>query len=732
MRRLPVLEKERPGRDDAVEPTSGAVGRLGEASPAPAGTAAVGRMGRSAHVDFAVRGMTCASCVGRVERALRSVPGVTAATVNLATERASVDYAPDIVEGTELGAAVRRAGYEPGELQSTGRESGGEASDDLVRLRRRVVIAAALTAPIVFFAMAPMLSTAPRGRWPAVLDFFAGPGGLLLALPVQFWAGWRFYRGAFAELRHASPGMSTLVALGSSAAFLYSTAVVLAPGSFPAQTAHTYFEASSAIVTLILAGKYAEALSKGRASSSIRRLLGLQVKQARVRRDGVERDVEIAGVVAGDVVVVRPGERIAVDGVVTTGESYVDESMITGEPLPALKGAGAAVVGGTVNGASTIELRVTRAGEDMVLAQIVRFVEEAQGGKAPIQELADRIASVFVPTVLALAVLTFAGWMAFAAAPALNYALVSAVSVLVIACPCAMGLATPAAVMVATGKAAELGILFRRGAALEALARADVVVFDKTGTLTAGRPTLTHAAPFDFDATELLRLAAAVERCSEHPVGQAIVRAAEARGLAVPASSAFRVLPGHGVEGVVAGTTVRVGTARFLSGLGVAVPADATTRAGLPDEGGTTVFVAVDGRLVGVIVVSDPVKGSSAEAVRALRGLGVEVALATGDSSASARRVADALAIDTVFAEELPRGKAARVEELQRLGKRVAFVGDGINDAPALARADVGIAMGSGTDVAIEAGEVVLMRADVRVLVDAIRLSRRAARTIRG
>ncbi|HSY23081.1 MAG TPA: heavy metal translocating P-type ATPase [Polyangiaceae bacterium] len=689
-----------------------------------------GEAGSEARVDLAVRGMTCASCVARVERAIRRVDGVTAASVNLATERASVRYRPGHADLERVRAAVRDAGYEPGPLAEDEQETRPpvQASD-----RIRLAVAALLTAPILLVTMPAMIVPAWDATFAPAVGFFTGVGGLAFATVVQLGCGARFYRAAFGELRAGSPGMSTLVVLGSSAAFFYSAAVLLAPRWFPPGTAHTYFEASTAIVTFLLAGKYFEAIAKGRASHAIRRLVGLAPKQARVRRDGVERDVPTAAVLVGDLVVVRPGERLAVDGDVIEGRSYVDESMITGEPTPVAKEASATVVGGTVNGAGSLVVRATRVGRDTMLAQIVRFVEQAQSGKPPIAELADRIASVFVPVVIAIAAVTFVAWLFVGPAPALNYALVAAVSVLVIACPCAMGLATPAAVMVATGRAAELGILLRKGAALEALARADVVVFDKTGTLTRGRPELTRIVARDGDENALLRIVAAAESRSEHPIAGTIVRAAAARGLEGPAVASFRADPGEGVEASVDGRAVHAGTERYMTRLGVTNDGADWTReaAVLPGRGMTCVFVAIDGRLAGILAVSDPLLAASAEAVATLRRRGFTVAMATGDTADTARAIAHEAGIDTVFAGELPRAKAERIEELQRAGRRVVFVGDGINDAPALARADVGIAMGTGTDIAIETGDVVLPRGDLRAVPVALALGRRALRIIR-
>jgi Cu+-exporting ATPase len=687
----------------------------------------------TSEITIGVQGMTCASCVARVEKALRRVEGVEGAAVNLATERATAT----VREGMSVEAlleAVRDAGYEPTYTPPSAPAGAQEAAADeaeraeLATTRRDLLVAAALTAPLLAFTMVPMLAPALHGP---VSHFFMGWGGLLLATPVQLWAGRRFYRRGVAELLHLSPGMNTLVMLGSSAAFFYSLAVLLAPGIFPPGTAHTYFEASGSIVTFILVGKHLEALAKGRTSAALKQLLGLSAKTARVRRHGAEAEVPIDEVRTGDVVIVRPGERVPVDGVVTEGRSFVDVSMITGEPIPVEVSEGVEVTGGTVNQSGGFVFRATRVGGDTVLAQIIRFVEQAQGSKPPVQALADRIAAVFVPIVVAIAALTFGLWLFLGPAPALNHAFVAAVSVLVIACPCAMGLATPTAIMVATGKAAELGILFRKGTALEGLARATTVVLDKTGTLTEGRPELTTLRVLAGIEADVLRLIAAVEARSEHPIGRAVVAAAEARGLAVPSAEAVRVEAGFGLSATVEGHLVQVGAERYLARLGIDTAAHAGTLAELAVAAATPVLAAIDGQLAAILGVADPVKPSSRAAVAALRARGIDVIMVTGDSRRTAEAVAAAVGIDTVLAEQLPRDKAEALRGLQAQGKIVAFAGDGINDAPALAQADVGVAMGTGTDIAIEAGDVILMRGDLGVLVDTIDLSRRALGTIR-
>jgi Cu+-exporting ATPase len=554
----------------------------------------------------------------------------------------------------------------------------------------------------------------------------------LLATPVQFYAGRRFYAHGWAEMSHLNPGMNSLVMLGASAAYFYSLVALVTPGIFPEGTATSYFEAAGVIITLILLGRYLEAVAKGRTSEAIKKLMRLQAKTARVLRDGKETEIPIEDVVTGDLVLVRPGERLAVDGTVTEGSSYVDESMITGEPVPVRKQIGDEAVGSTVNKTGAFTLKATRVGADTVLSQIIRMVEEAQGSKPPIQKLADRIAGVFVPVVIIAALATFGVWLAYGPPPVLSFAFVAAVSVLLIACPCAMGLATPTAIMVGTGKGAEMGVLIRRGTALELLARVDTVVLDKTGTLTKGQPELTDFEALGADTADTLRLVAAVEAKSEHPIAEAIQRAARERGLEIPPAQEFNAEPGYGIEAKVEGRLVQVGADRYMEKLGIGLGVVKDRASGLADEAKTPLFAAVDGKLAAIIAVSDPLKEGSRGAVAALGALGLEVAMLTGDNRGTARAIAREAVIERVMAEVLPDQKAGEIKRLQREGKKVAFVGDGINDAPALAQADVGIAIGTGTDIAIESGDVILMSGDLRGIVNAAALSRRTLRTIRG
>ncbi len=684
---------------------------------------------REARLDFPVKGMHCAACVGKVEGALLGVSGVSRAAVNLATERATVWLDPARAGIDALRAAVDAAGYTvPEEIAATpeaqDRERAERAREDR-RLRVRFLVGAALSVPVLLGSMHTVFPWAPAVlREPWVL--FA------LTTPVQFWVGWQFHAAFVRELWHRSASMNTLVSIGTSAAYFFSVAVTLWPHRFMATGAMPYYEASALLVTFLVLGRWLEARARGGTSEAIRRLMALRPRTARVFRDGVERDVAIEDVVVGDVVRVRPGERIAVDGEVVDGVSAVDESMLTGESLPVEKGPGAAVVGGSVNRTGTFTFRATRVGAATVLARIITLVEEAQGSKAPIQRLADRVAAVFVPVVLVVAALTFGLWWAVGPAPAFFYALTNAVGVLVIACPCAMGLATPTAIMVGTGKGAELGVLIRSAEALEQLHQVTVVVFDKTGTLTVGRPVVTDVVPAPgAGADEVLALAAAAEQGSEHPLGEAIVAEAKARGLALPPVSEFQAVPGQGVDALAEDGRILLGNARMMAARGVEVGALEDRARALAADGKSVVHVAFGGEALGLVAVADVLKPEARQVVAALGGLGIEVVMITGDTRLTAEAIARQAGISRVLADVPPEQKAAEVERLREGGRLVAMVGDGINDAPALARADVGIAMGSGTDVAMEAAQVTLMRGDLRGVTAAVALSRRTIRIIR-
>ena len=679
-------------------------------------------------VDLGIEGMTCASCLSRVEKALRKVPGVIDASVNLATEKATLTLPVATVPRTLLEAAVEKAGYGIVRVDVALDTEGGEDRRDaeLRHLRNALGVAATLAVPLFVMEMGSHFI-------PAIHDWIMTDLGhanslylqFALATAVLFGPGLRFYRKGIPALWRLAPDMNSLVVLGTAAAWSYSIVATFTPGLLPSGTANVYYEAAAVIVTLILLGRFLEARAKGRTSQAIKRLVGLQPKSARVVRDGVVVELALESVVAGDVLDIRPGDRVPVDGAVVEGETYVDESMITGEPIPVRKSVGADVVGGTINKNGSIRFTATKVGADTVLSQIIRMVEAAQGSKLPIQALVDKVTAWFVPAVIAAALLTFAVWLIWGPSPALSFALVNAVAVLIIACPCAMGLATPTSIMVGTGRAAEMGILFRKGEALQTLRSADVVAFDKTGTLTKGKPELTDLETTgEFEKAEVLRLIASLEVKSEHPIAEAIVNAARDQGLVETSVSQFEAEPGFGVSGFVEGHSVLVGADRALTKAGVDVGGFTKTAKQLGDSGKTPLYAAIDGRLAAIIAVSDPVKETSAATIKALHDLGLRVAMITGDNARTAEAVAAALGIDEVVAEVLPDGKVNAINDLKRGGRKVAFVGDGINDAPALAEADVGLAVGTGTDVAIESADVVLMSGDLIGIVNAIAISR--------
>lgn len=676
-----------------------------------------------------ISGMTCAACVGRVEKALRSVEGVIEADVNLSTARARVVFLPKTASTAALRQAVQRVGYDAEEETSDHSDTGDSETE---RIRREFLFALAFTLPLVMIAMGPMAVPGLESRLEGTVLHGASRWlQLLLATPVQFLAGWRFYRVGFSELRHLSPGMSSLVMIGSSAAYFYSVVAILAPAWFPEGTAALYFEASAAIITLILLGKYLEARAKGRTSSAIRKLLELKAPEARVIREGAELSVNVDDVRVGDTLVVRPGERVPVDGEVTSGGSFVDESMISGESVPVEKGPGSEVVGGTVNKTGAFSYLATRIGEDTILAQIIALVERAQTTKPAVQAFADRVAAIFVPVVIVIALATFASWLIMGPEPALNYAFVTAVSVLVIACPCAMGLATPTAIMVGTGRGAEMGILFRKGTAMEVLAAVDTMVLDKTGTLTAGEMTVTEQKILPEFSEESLSLVHAMESRSEHPIAEAICRAIEPQAPRTTPVDHFEAIPGFGITGRVNDRRIDVGSARYMKQLDVDFSDRITASESEDGNAESLVFASIDGQPAAYFRIADPIKPEASTTIDALHKRGLSVTMLTGDNEHTAASIAKRAGIDDYRANMLPDEKVGVVAELQRAGRRVAFVGDGINDAPALAQSDVGIAIGTGTDIAIEAGDLILMSGRLTGLVDSLDLARRTLRTIR-
>ncbi|ENR72534.1 heavy metal translocating P-type ATPase [Brucella abortus 63/294] len=683
-----------------------------------------------------VEGMSCASCVSKVEKALSGVPGVTRASVNLATERAHVELAGQVAL-SELIKAVEKAGYEAHALDEARSDARAETQSEkrdaeAAELKKSVILAAILTLPAFILEMGSHLI-------PAVHMFVMDRIGMqnswylqfVLTTLVLFGPGLRFFKKGVPTLLRGTPDMNSLVVVGTFAAWGFSVVATFLPGALPEGTVNVYFEAAAMIVTLILIGRYLEARAKGRTSAAISRLVGLQAKSARVVRDGQAIDVPLEDVRAGDIVQVRPGEKVPVDGEVIEGASYMDESMITGEPVPVAKEKGAAVVGGTINKTGAFTFRATKVGHDMVISQIIRMVQDAQADKLPIQAMVDKVTGWFVPAVMAAAAITFVLWLAIGGTAMMGYALVNAIAVVIIACPCAMGLATPTSIMVGTGRAAEFGVLFRRGDALQTLRDASVIAVDKTGTLTEGKPALAHFDMVEgFDKDELLALVAAVEARSEHPIADAIVAAAQEKGLKLAEVSAFEAVPGFGLKASVGGREVAIGADRYMAKLGadVAVFAEDAKRFG--DEGQSPLYAAVDGRLAAILTVADPMKETTPAAIAALHAQGLKVAMITGDNRRTAQAIARKLGIDEVVAEVLPDGKVAALKRLSAGGKRIAFVGDGINDAPALAAADVGLAIGTGTDIAIESADVVLMSGDLRGVVNAIAISKATIRNI--
>jgi Cu+-exporting ATPase len=679
----------------------------------------------TASLDLPLVGMTCANCANTIERNLNKVDGVIETNVNFASERATVTYAPGVADRADLIAAVRKAGYDVVETESEEELEDAEAAAREAEIRhqwQRLIIGLIFSVPLVVMTMArdfSLLGEWAHATW--VIWLF-----LFLATPVQFYVGWDYYTGAYKALRNGSANMDVLVAMGTTVAYVYSLAVLIALTFYETAVLgeHVYFETAAAIITLIVLGKLLEARAKGRTSEAIKKLMGLQAKTARVIRDGTELDIPIAEVVQGDVVIVRPGEKIPVDGHVVEGRSAVDESMITGESMPVEKSFGDEVIGATINKQGLLKFEATKVGKETALAQIIKLVEQAQGSKAPIQRLVDQISAYFVPAVIVLALITLGVWWV---ADDFVPALIRLVAVLVIACPCAMGLATPTSIMVGVGKGAENGILFKNSAALEQAHKLNAIVLDKTGTITRGEPAVTDVVASNGSAVpneELLRLAASAERGSEHPLGEAIVRSATEKGLSLSEPAGFEGIAGHGIAAEVDGRKILVGNLRLMQRENVALNGLGPKAETLQNQAKTAMWLAVDGQASAIIGVADVIKKGSKEAIAAMHRLGLTVAMMTGDNEATAETIAAEVGIDRVFAEVLPGDKASNVAKMQEEGYSVAMVGDGINDAPALAQANVGIAIGTGTDVAMEAADVTLMRGDLRSVPQAIHLSK--------
>ena len=669
-------------------------------------------------ITLPVTGMQCASCVRKVEGALESIDGVATVAANFAIGQVSVGYIEDRTDPVIFKRTIEQLGYEVPEIPEAEAKLPQHPTDEW---RARLILSAALTIPILIGSF--------QGNFGWRIPLLSNQYILwTLVTPIQIWGAWPFYRGAWAATRHGTSDMNTLVALGSTTAYLYSAALVLFPRFFHVGGAMQmmYFDTAAVIVTLIILGRFLEARAKGRTSDAIRGLAGLQARTARVIRDGQESDVPIEEVAAEDIVLVRPGERIPVDGVITQGASAVDESMITGESVPVAKSLGDEVIGATINRTGSFQFRATRVGHDTVLAQIIRMVEEAQGSKAPVQRLADRISAYFVPVVIAIAALTFVLWYAFGPEPRLTFALLNMVAVLIIACPCALGLATPTAIIVATGKGAEHGILIKGGETLEMAHRLTVIALDKTGTLTVGKPTVTETLALNGSSeNDLLRIAASVERGSEHPLAEAIVNFAKENGVNLGEVSDFHAEVGHGIKAVLDGRKVLVGNLRIMSQNGIEASATEATDA-LEAAGKTLVYVAEEGKLLGVIACADTLRPEAKAAVAEMRRMGIEPVMLTGDNERAARALANEAGIDRILAQALPQDKADFVVKLKESGEVVGMVGDGINDSPALAQADVGIAIGAGTDIAMEASDITLMGSDLSGITSAIRLSKAA------
>ncbi|MBM4351224.1 MAG: copper-translocating P-type ATPase, partial [Deltaproteobacteria bacterium] len=683
-------------------------------------------------VVLPIQGMTCASCVSKVEKSVRSLKGVLQVNVNLATERATIEYVPGVASIQDFKTAIQGAGYQILEVKEEDivEKERLAREAELSKLKWKFIIGAILLGPILLL----MYGAGFLEKWIGLskeTNFFIQ---FLLATPVQFWAGLQFYVGFWKATKHKTSDMNTLIAVGTSAAYLYSLIVTFSPHLIMVKglMLDAYFDTSAAIIVLILLGRFLEARAKGKTSEAIKKLIGLQPKTARIIRNGDEMDIPVSEVAPGDLVIVRPGEKIPVDGIVKEGHSSVDESMVTGESLPVEKKTGDGVIGATMNRTGTFRFEATRVGKDTVLAQIIRLVQEAQGSKPPIARMADVIASYFVPIVILIAIVTFIVWSLLGPHPALTYAFLNFIAVLIIACPCALGLATPTSIMVGTGKGAENGILIRGAEALETAHQLNTIVLDKTGTLTRGEPSVTDVIESEgFTKQEILILAASAEKGSEHPLGEAIVKEAKEENLNLLEPKNFEAIAGYGIEAMIDSREVLLGNLRLMEERKVRLNGLLGKAEELSGKGKTPMFLAVDGKAAGIIGVADTLKENSKEAVETLHRMGLEVVMLTGDNERTARAIADQIGIDRVLAEVLPEKKAEEVKRLQGEGKRVGMVGDGINDAPALAQADVGIAIGTGTDVAMESSDITLIGGDLRGVVTAIALSKATIRNIK-
>lgn len=686
-----------------------------------------------AQTRIGIENLRCASCTQFIEEELKSTPGVLNASVNVGTQEASVEYLPQKTTMSQLNSAIETWGYRPRPAASdTPVDKQEEAhAREYRRLMNMFWFAAAVSLPVLLFAYpqyVPLIRDLSMEtiRWAWIISG-------VLTLPVLFYSGRDFFTGAWSAFKHRSANMNTLIALGTGAAWLYSTFAVLFPAIFPEGTSEPFYDVVAVVIALVVLGQALELRAKGQSSAAIKKLLGLQAKTARVIRDGKEMDIPVEEVLVGDVIQVRPGEKIPVDGLIVEGRSSVDESMLTGESLPVSKKQGDEVIGATINKTGAFRFRATKVGKDTALAQIVKMVQDAQNSKAPIARLADTISGYFVPIVMILAVWTFVVWFVIGPQPQLVYALVTSVTVLIIACPCALGLATPMSLMVGIGKGAEHGILIRSGEALQTARALNTVVLDKTGTITKGKPELTDTVVSEqsaVDSEQMLKLAASVETVSEHPLAEAIVEGAKAKGIALASPENFEAIPGHGVIAQVDGRSVVLGNLKMMKRQNIALNSLENTAAQLADDGKTPMYVAIDNKAAGLVAVADTVKEDSAEAIKALQDLGIEVVMITGDNRRTAEAIARKVGISRVLAEVLPEDKANNVHLLQAEGKKVAMVGDGINDAPALAQADVGLAIGTGTDVAIEASDITLIKGSLKGVVTAIEVSRATMKNI--